>query len=352
MPRLVQERNNGPALRLGWTIWVCLELLLSISTSGRPQEEPVVFSEDLDAWFDTGRQLFDELAPADLKEVVRFPTREEWSAFWARITDTMESDSLADWAWIRPEAERALELLRAVPGGEDYADWLFERLDYLDMADGALRYVMGDAAPVRHDPPAPDLVPVSARPPDAVSTAQATEAVRTARTIQNWKNRIASRPVPKNAARLVPRLKPQFSREGVPPEWVWIAEVESSFNPEARSPVGARGLYQFMPTTAERFGLSTSWPDQRTDPEQSARAAAQYLRILHRQFGSWPLAVAAYNAGEGRVGRLLKKHKTRRYEGIVDHLPTETQLYVPKVFATVAVREGIDPLRLPPPSSQ
>jgi membrane-bound lytic murein transglycosylase D len=173
--------------------------------------------------------------------------------------------------------------------------------------------------------------------------------VRTARTFTNWKNRIATRPAPANASVFVPRLKPIFRSEGIPPEWVWLAEVESSFNPKAKSPVGALGLYQFMPATAERFGLKTSWPDQRTDPERSARAAARYLGILYRQLGSWPLAVAAYNAGEGRVGRLLKAHGKTDYEGIVDFLPTETQMYVPKVFATVAVREGIDPLRLPPP---
>lgn len=327
-------------------------LLMGAAVIGLGQTESEISSGDFDVWFETGRQLFEDYAPDEVKEVVRFPTKAEWDGFWLRITETLESDALSDWAWIRPEAQRALELLQSVPGGEDYADWLIGRLDYLEMAEGSLLYVMGDAAPVRHDAAGPSLVPATPPPPAAVPVPQANEAVRTARTIQNWKNRIGSRPAPENAARLVPRLKPLFQAEGVPPEWVWLAEVESSFNPKARSPVGARGLFQFMPATAERFGMSTSWPDQRTDPERSARAAAQYLRILYRQFGTWPLAVAAYNAGEGRVGRLLKKQNTRSYEGIVDHLPTETQLYVPKVFATVAVREGVDPLRLPPPSSK
>lgn len=305
-------------------------------------------SVDLDAWFETGQQLFDDYAPPALKESVRFPTKEEWDLFWHQIESTLQSDSLADWAWIRPEAEQALEWLRTIPGGEDYADWLAERLDYLEMAEGALYYVLGESAPVRQGPAGPGLVtPPRTAPP--VAAPQDREAVRTARTFANWKSRIEARPVPKNATLLVPRLKPIFASEGIPPEWVWLAEVESSFNPKAKSPVGALGLFQFMPATAERFGMKTSRPDQRTDPERSARAAARYLGILHRQLGSWPLAVAAYNAGEGRVGRLLRKHKTTSYEGIVDHLPTETQMYVPKVFATVMVREGIDPLQLPPP---
>lgn len=334
-----------------YVYWLArVALFMGAAATGLAQSE--TSTEDFDAWFDTGQQLFDDYAPDEIKEVVRFPTKAEWDGFWLRITETLQSDSLADWAWLRPEAQRALELLQSVPGGEDYADWLIERLDYLEMAEGSLVYVMGDSAPVRHDTPGASLAPATPRSPTTVAAPQAHEAIRTARTIDNWKNKIGARPPPKNAARLVPRLKPLFLEEGVPAEWVWLAEVESSFNPKAKSPVGARGLFQFMPATAERFGMKTSWPDQRTDPERSARAAAQYLRILYRQFESWPLAVAAYNAGEGRVGRLLKKQNTRSYEGIVDHLPTETQLYVPKVFATVAVREGIDPLQLPPPISK
>ncbi len=327
-----------------------LLIALSLACVCRPaagQSESSVAIGDLDALYETGQELFDAYAPDEAKEMIRFPAREEWDAFWKRIETTLQSDSLGDWAWIRPEAERALELLRSIPGGDGYADWLFERLDYLEMAEGALVYVMGDAAPVRSEPAGPRLSPPPVPPPPPARNA--TEAVRTARYIENWKVKIGSRPAPSRADSLVPRLKPIFRSEGIPPEWVWLAEVESSFNPKAVSPVGAKGLFQFMPTTAERFGMKTSWPDQRTDPDRSARAAAQYLRILYRQLGSWPLAIAAYNAGEGRVGRLLKKHGTRSYEGIVDFLPTETQLYVPKVFATVAVREGIDPLRLPPP---
>ena len=132
-------------------------------------------------------------------------------------------------------------------------------------------------------------------------------------------------------------MKPEYADE-----FVWLAEVESSFNPDAKSPAGASGLYQFMPATAGRFGLSLSPKDERLDPRKSARAAAQYLAILHRKFGDWQLALAAYNAGEGRVGRLLKSTGGTTFDDIAMQLPAETRMYIPKMRAVVQVREGVD----------
>jgi len=147
--------------------------------------------------------------------------------------------------------------------------------------------------------------------------------------------------VPKIAQPYVGRLKPIFTAEGVPPELVWVAEVESSFDPRARSPAGAAGLFQLMPATARRYGLKTSWPwDERLKPEPSARAAAQYLEYLHSRFKDWRLALAAYNAGEGTVEELLKRQKAHSFDAIATHLPAETQMYVPKVEAIVWRREG------------
>jgi membrane-bound lytic murein transglycosylase D len=167
-----------------------------------------------------------------------------------------------------------------------------------------------------------------------------------------WRKKMALRPAPERAKALVPRLKQVFRGEGVPPELVWIAEVESSLNPNARNPCGATGLFQFMPATAKRFGLSTSPVDERRDPDKSARAAARYLRELYRQLQAWPLAFAGYNAGEGRVRGLLARHKGRTFEDIAPYLPTETRMYVPKVVAVIAVREGVDAATLPPPATR
>lgn len=129
-----------------------------------------------------------------------------------------------------------------------------------------------------------------------------------------------------------------------------MAEAESSLDPAARSPVGALGLFQLMPATARRFGLRTAIFDERKDPEKNARAAAQYLKRLYRQMGSWPLTLAAYNAGEGRVGKLIKTNKQATFDGIADDLPLETQMYVPKVMAIVSLREKTDPENMPGPS--
>ncbi|MBI3886809.1 MAG: lytic transglycosylase domain-containing protein [Opitutae bacterium] len=142
------------------------------------------------------------------------------------------------------------------------------------------------------------------------------------------------------------RLRGIFSAEGVPPSLVWLAESESTFNPSARSPAGARGLFQLMPATARELGLSTTLPDERTDPEKSARAAAKMLRQLHQKFGDWPLALAAYNAGPGRVQRLLAANHAKTFAEIAPSLPTEARMYVPKVLATLEVRAGVTPEKL------
>jgi membrane-bound lytic murein transglycosylase D len=96
-----------------------------------------------------------------------------------------------------------------------------------------------------------------------------------------------------------------------------------------------------MPATAKRYGLRT-WPlDHRLRPDDSARAAAKYLDYLHAHFKDWRLALAAYNAGEGTVEKLLQRHKARTFDEIATHLPAETQMFVPRVEATLARREGV-----------
>jgi membrane-bound lytic murein transglycosylase D len=96
-----------------------------------------------------------------------------------------------------------------------------------------------------------------------------------------------------------------------------------------------------MPYTAKRFGLRVSPFDQRLKPDESGRAAAQYLEYLHRHFKDWQLALAAYNAGEGTVEKLLAKHKAHSFDGIATHLPAETQMFVPRVESVLLRREGV-----------
>jgi membrane-bound lytic murein transglycosylase D len=203
-----------------------------------------------------------------------------------------------------------------------YAAWLQTHLDYLEAAD-ELRHRM-QRPPTR--PGVPEPLPPSPTP----------DAQRTV-----WDKQLEKRPLPPGAQTYVPRLKPIFTAGGVPPALVWLAEVESSFNPSARSPVGAAGLFQFMPTTARSLGLALSPQDERLNPDKSARAAAKYLRYLYGRFGDWRLAFAAYNAGETRVASLLNQYKTRNFHTIAPKLPAETQLYVPKIEATLRKREGV-----------
>lgn len=140
-------------------------------------------------------------------------------------------------------------------------------------------------------------------------------------------------------AAMIPRLKKVFIKEGVPQQWVWMAEVESALNPQAKSSAGATGLFQLMPGTARRFGLRTAPVDDRMEPEKSAGAAAQYLKFLRKEFGCWSLALAAYNAGEGRVKEIMKTRNARTFNEVERYLPSETRAYVPKVMALVALRE-------------
>lgn len=315
-----------------------------------PAEEEL--DPDLGSLLEAGRAWWDENAPAELRESLAFPDPAQVQDFLARLETALEEGSFEELAAYEPEARGALAVLRSSDAGAPWADWLEPRLDLLVAAarltgNGPVEPASGRgkaATPARPVPPRgkqPLSEPSFTAPPQPPARALLDRAY--------WEKVVVGRRPPAAAGRFVPRLKQIFAQSGVAPEWVWLAEVESSMNPAATSPAGARGLFQFMPATAERFGLRTQSPDERTDPEKSARAAASYLRLLHGRFGDWPLALAAYNAGEGRVGRLLAAGKGTSFESIAPRLPAETRLYVPKVLATVAVRESVDPLRLPPP---
>ena len=137
---------------------------------------------------------------------------------------------------------------------------------------------------------------------------------------------------------LSPLLIPILEDEGIPQEIAAVVVVESGGRTTALSPKGALGLWQLMPDTARRYGLVvTASRDERLHIEKSPRAAAHYLRDLYQQFGSWPLALAAYDAGEQRVQRAVER------SGITDFiqlsslrlLPQETRNYVPAVLSAM-----------------
>ena len=229
----------------------------------------------------------------------------------------MKGESVYDLAPLKEQAMSLLPLLEQFEETAALADWLKVRLDDLTVAEALQR-----AAPPK-PPNTPRLAP----------TSQLQRSV--------WIKQLDKREVPLRAKAYLPMLKSVFAAGKVPEELVWLAEIESAFNPKARSPAGAEGMFQLMKPTAKRFGLSTFLPDERRNPEKSARAAASYLRFLYGRFGDWRLALAAYNAGEGRIDSILKKAGTRNYQDIVSRLPAETQLYVPKYEATLKKREGL-----------
>ena len=234
---------------------------------------------------------------------------------------------------IQENAKELIPILEQSDITSDYAAWLRSRLDYFEVAEQLRKQAATNTVVTTTN-----IITITrtniVRLPDP-SPQQERKA---------WTAVIEKRPVPPMAKKHLATLKRIFAEEKVPTELVWLAEVESSFNPKARSPVGAAGLFQLMPSTAESLNLSTGFlgfGDDRTDTQKSGRAAARYLKQLHKKFKDWRLALAAYNAGEGRVSDLLKKHKAHTFEGIAKYLPAETQMYVPKIEAVVRKREGV-----------
>lgn len=131
-------------------------------------------------------------------------------------------------------------------------------------------------------------------------------------------------------------MKAILREKDIPEEIVFLPLIESGFSPYAYSPKRAAGYWQFIASTAKKYGLEINWwKDERRDPVKSTMAAADYLKDLHEIFGSWNLAIAAYNAGEGKIRRALLETKTDDYWDIqkTKYIKRETKNYVPKFIA-------------------
>lgn len=135
-------------------------------------------------------------------------------------------------------------------------------------------------------------------------------------------------------------IQKELKAKGLPTELFYLAMIESGLNPYARSRAGAGGIWQFMPGTARRYGLTINyWVDERRDPVKSTKAAISYIEDLYLQFGNLALALASYNAGEAKVQRVVETHQTEDYWELIEYpgLRNETKDYLPKMIAATII---------------
>ncbi|MEM0964632.1 MAG: lytic transglycosylase domain-containing protein [Verrucomicrobiota bacterium] len=296
---------------------------------------PEISREQVDEVIDLAWDLGEAWQRGELPDLAFTP--DEFETLALRLEEALRSERLEALADLQTILPTVMAALSETESGRHYVAWLLQRYDYAVVARWSEEEAQEEAEKAAKAP-RPEQV-------DAFQNEYVTN-------LDVWRYRISERQTPRPRPGLVPLLQNIFSDKGVPEELVWLAEVESSFDPEALSPVGAKGLFQFMPKTAEWMGLSLNPEDERVNPALSAAAAADYLRYLFKRFESWPLVFAAYNAGEGRVRRLLSSESAMDFNGIASVLPSETRMYVPKVLATIQLREGIDPAKIPAPKAE
>lgn len=161
---------------------------------------------------------------------------------------------------------------------------------------------------------------------------------------------------------LAPMILERLEARGMPLDLLYLAMIESGFQTHATSHASAVGVWQFIPSTGQRFGLALDRAvDERRDPVRATEAALDYLEFLHDKFNSWYLAAAAYNSGEGRVARNMreefgrvKAHSEEDYYRVWKRLPPETRDYVPLMIAAARITKdaetyGFRPMQLERP---
>jgi membrane-bound lytic murein transglycosylase D len=159
------------------------------------------------------------------------------------------------------------------------------------------------------------------------------------------------------SGRYLPQMKEIFREEGLPEDLVYLALIESGFNPYAYSCARAMGIWQFIAGTGQRYGLVIdNWMDERRDLEKSTRAAARYLRDLHELFNDWYIAAAAYNAGERKLQAAIDMYDSNNFWHLSKQgfLKQETKNYVPLFLAAMTIakdpeRYGFGHVQLEPP---
>jgi len=169
--------------------------------------------------------------------------------------------------------------------------------------------------------------------------------------IDVWERRLRSNPDLRQSVRetlvrarwYLPRVRRIFVKQGLPASLALLPVIESEFYRTAQGQLDDRGLWQLRVATAQQYGLVVNARrDQRLHPYHASRAAARYLHALHRRYHDWPLALAAYNAGENRIDRLRGCIPRATFWELVDmgQLPSTTADYVPRFLALVRITDG------------
>ena len=145
------------------------------------------------------------------------------------------------------------------------------------------------------------------------------------------------------STRYIPVMQEIFREKNLPEDLVYVAMIESGFNPYAISWARAVGPWQFMPHTGKLYGLKIDWwVDERKDPIKATHAAAEHFKDLHNLFGSWPLALASYNAGAGKVQRAVLRTRSEDFWDLKDsrYIRRETKNYIPKFMAATIIAKN------------
>lgn len=147
----------------------------------------------------------------------------------------------------------------------------------------------------------------------------------------------------RRSTKYIPMMKKILHEQGLPEDLVYLALIESGFNPQAYSRAKATGAWQFISQTGRRYGLDADqWHDERRDPEKATVAASKYLKDLYTRYNDWYLAAAGYNAGEGKIDRAIRKYGTEDFWELTQgkYLKPETKDYVPKLIAAAMIAKN------------
>ena len=308
-----------------------LALMAGCSGMGAPSTDVVASRSDERA--DTGRDA-EALAAIEAKyhEALAHYVCDEWSSAIPLLQDALASLEELDPA--NEGVRQATESLRC------------RVLHFLDAAPDDLRTAAAAIDRTRSSIPGHSEAGQDERPRGVVEEGNGLRIVSNSR-VEHWlryftgKGRREMTRWMSRSGRYRPMIDSILAEEGLPPELFYLAMIESGLNPNAYSRAHAAGMWQFISSRARMYGLRVDWwVDERRDPEKATRAACAYLKDLYEMFGSWELALAGYNSGEGRVSRAQRKRPSCEDYWCLD-LPRETENFVPKFMAAVII--GKDP---------